>query len=287
MDRLGLTEDELCQVLGVDPLTVIGGALDDKPQLPILLALTGEAAERVGEDVLRRWLRASGPGGRPVDHLLAGDFPAFEDDLAALEDRGFVLRGGGGPRGGGAGSPGEGSGGVGAVRIRLVTSADAEAIRDIRLRALADAPLAFGSTLAREAAYPPERWANWARDSARAETQATYFAVAAASEAGGAGGGPVGLVFGVIDAEDPALAHLFSMWVAPEARRTGAGGALVDAIVAWASARGARTMRTAVTLGNDGAARLYERAGFRNTGLLEPLGHSDAEIAVLERPLAE
>jgi hypothetical protein len=100
MDRLGLTEDELCRVLGVDPLTVIGGDLDDKPQLPILLALTGEAAERVGEEMLRRWVRASGPGGRPIDHLLAGDYPAFEDDLATLADRGFVLRGGGG---GGAG----------------------------------------------------------------------------------------------------------------------------------------------------------------------------------------
>jgi hypothetical protein len=95
MDRLGLTEDELCRVLGVDPLTVISGDLDDKPQLPLLLALTEEAADRVGEAVLRRWVRATGPHGRPLDHLLANDFAAFEDDLAALEERGFVLRGGG------------------------------------------------------------------------------------------------------------------------------------------------------------------------------------------------
>jgi hypothetical protein len=95
MDRLGLSDDELCRVLGVDPLRVIAGELDDKPQLPILLALTEEAAERVGEQVLRRWLRAAGPRGRPIDHLLAGEFAAFEDDLAALADRGFVLRGGG------------------------------------------------------------------------------------------------------------------------------------------------------------------------------------------------
>jgi hypothetical protein len=95
MDRLGLGEDELCRVLGVDPLTVISGDLDDKPQLPILLALTEEAADRVGEAVLVRWVRATGPRGRPLDHLLANDFAAFEDDLGALEERGFVLRGGG------------------------------------------------------------------------------------------------------------------------------------------------------------------------------------------------
>jgi hypothetical protein len=100
MDRLGLTDEELCAVLGVDPLTVIAGDVDDKPQLPILLALTGEAAERAGEAVLRRWLRANGPRGRPLDHLLACDYAAFEDDLATLADRGFVVRGGGasGPR---------------------------------------------------------------------------------------------------------------------------------------------------------------------------------------------
>lgn len=95
MDRLGLSEEELCEALGVDPLSVIAGELDHKPQLPILLALTEEAAERVGEDVLRRWLRATGPRGRPIDHLLAGDHAGFEDDLAALSERGFVLRGGG------------------------------------------------------------------------------------------------------------------------------------------------------------------------------------------------
>jgi hypothetical protein len=94
MQRLGLSEEQLCQVLDVDPLTVIGGDLDHRPELPILLALTEEATERVGEEVLRRWVRTTGPTGRPVDHLLARDFAAFEDDLDGLARRGFVIRGG-------------------------------------------------------------------------------------------------------------------------------------------------------------------------------------------------
>jgi hypothetical protein len=95
MDRLGLSEDELCAVLDVDPLTVISGELDHKPQLPILLTLTEEAAERVAGGVLPRWVRSTGPNGRPLDHLLARDYAAFEDDLQSLADRGFVLRSGG------------------------------------------------------------------------------------------------------------------------------------------------------------------------------------------------
>jgi hypothetical protein len=93
MERLGLTEDELLQALGADPLSVVAGDLEDKPQLPILLALTGEAAERVHPAALRRWLRTRGPAGRPIDLLLARDYAGFEDALGALADRGFVIGG--------------------------------------------------------------------------------------------------------------------------------------------------------------------------------------------------
>jgi hypothetical protein len=95
MDLLGLSEEELCEVLDADPLTLLSGQLDHRPELGILLDLLAEADERAGAAVLRRWVRAAGPTGRPLDHLRARDFGAFEDDLAALAQRGFVLRGGG------------------------------------------------------------------------------------------------------------------------------------------------------------------------------------------------
>ena len=62
--------------------------------MPLLLQLTAGPAERVGEERFTRWVRASGPKGRPIDHLLARDFGAFEEDLVRLADEGFVLRGG-------------------------------------------------------------------------------------------------------------------------------------------------------------------------------------------------
>jgi hypothetical protein len=82
-------------VLDADPLSVVGGELDHRPELPILLDLLAEAEERAGAAVLRRWVRAQGPAGRPLDLLLARDFAAFEDALQTLADRGFVVRGGG------------------------------------------------------------------------------------------------------------------------------------------------------------------------------------------------
>jgi len=81
-------------VLDAGPLEIVSGEVDDKPELPILLALLAEAEERAGAAVLRRWVRANGPSGRPLDMLTARDFGAFEDALATLEARGFVIRGG-------------------------------------------------------------------------------------------------------------------------------------------------------------------------------------------------
>jgi hypothetical protein len=92
MDRLGLSDEELCEVLATDPLAVISGEVDHRPELAILLALTAQAAERAGAQTLRGWLRRRGPNGIPFEHLRARQFAAFEDDLEVLAARGYVLR---------------------------------------------------------------------------------------------------------------------------------------------------------------------------------------------------
>jgi hypothetical protein len=94
MALLGLSEDELCQVLDADPLTLLSGQLEHLPELPILMTLVQEAYQLTGGSTLQRWVRATGPAGRPLDALLRRDFAAFEDALAELRERGFVLRGG-------------------------------------------------------------------------------------------------------------------------------------------------------------------------------------------------
>lgn len=81
-------------MLDAQPLALIGDELDHRPELAILLAQTTEARERVGDEVLRRWVRSAGPAGRPLDHLVARDFPAFERAVETLVERGFVLGGG-------------------------------------------------------------------------------------------------------------------------------------------------------------------------------------------------
>ena len=95
-ELLGLDDDELLSVLDVDPLTLLSGQLDHRPELPILLDLLADAEEQAGAPVLQRWVRREGPAGRPIDLLIARDFGGFEDALGTLAERGFVIRGGGG-----------------------------------------------------------------------------------------------------------------------------------------------------------------------------------------------
>jgi hypothetical protein len=90
-ELLGLSDEELLRALDADPLSVITGELEHKPELPILLDLLADAEERAGAAVLQRWIRTAGPAGRPLDLLLARDFSGFEDALATLAERGFVL----------------------------------------------------------------------------------------------------------------------------------------------------------------------------------------------------
>jgi hypothetical protein len=91
-DLLGLSDEELIRTLDASALELLSGELDHRPELPILLDLLADAEERAGAAVLRRWVRANGVHGRPVDLLTGRDFPAFEDAVEDLAERGFVLR---------------------------------------------------------------------------------------------------------------------------------------------------------------------------------------------------
>jgi ribosomal protein S18 acetylase RimI-like enzyme len=66
------------------------------------------------------------------------------------------------------------------------------------------------------------------------------------------------------------------MWVAPAARRNGVGKALMDSAFVWAEQRQTHEMILFVAQGNDDAKRLYLRAGFVETGRLQPLRSNPA-----------
>jgi GNAT superfamily N-acetyltransferase len=158
------------------------------------------------------------------------------------------------------------------VALVHLTPADWVAYREIRLAALADAPSAFSSTLAREQAMTPADWR------ARLTRRSTFGARAAPGLVGTAAGIP-GDVAGHAD--------LVGMWVHPDWRRRGIGGLLVDAVIAWAAAGPYRALDLWLSVGNDAAEALYARYGFVRTGATQPMREDDPDRLELEmtRPL--
>src|SRR5579875_524258 len=133
--------------------------------------------------------------------------------------------------------------------------------RDLRLRALADSPDAFGDTLEHALGTPRETWIERAREIAADGGHEQLFIARD-------NGIPCGTTYVRMAS---GVARIYAMWVDPAFRRRGIASGLLATATAWAENRGATLLELWVTAGNDGAARLYERAGFQLTGRQDAL----------------
>jgi GNAT superfamily N-acetyltransferase len=161
------------------------------------------------------------------------------------------------------------------VEVRQVHAADWQELRQVRLRALADAPNAFASTLEREAAFPADVW----RQRAQGGPASTTF-IARADDVG------VGMA-AVIAEPAPGHMPLVGMWVDPRHRRRGVAQALISHAVRWSRDHQARDMIAWVADDNTPARRLYARVGFRPASARQPLPSNPAiDELLLLLPLA-
>jgi ribosomal protein S18 acetylase RimI-like enzyme len=140
--------------------------------------------------------------------------------------------------------------------LRRIGPDDWAAFKEVRLRALADAPDAFGAVLADARQQPDSLWQERA-------------AGPGPTLVGLAGGAPVAMG-GLFAPEDHDLVFVWGMWTAPEARGRGWAGRILDDLLVRARVIG-RDVVLHVTEGNDAARRLYVGRGFEPTGTWEPL----------------
>lgn len=164
----------------------------------------------------------------------------------------------------------------GAVRVAVATIEQWEAVRDVRLAALGDAPDAFGSTLAAEVERTPDAWHEWigrpdvAVLLAHLDDEGTTHAAGLAAVAP-AHDQPVGTV------------GLYAVWVAPRARGRGVADALIEAAIALAAADGHRRLVLHVGDHNEAAMALYTRHGFVPTGRVGSLPAPRTHVTEHER----
>jgi ribosomal protein S18 acetylase RimI-like enzyme len=154
--------------------------------------------------------------------------------------------------------------------IRQTTTDDWQALRDTRLRALADSPEAFLETVEDAWSVPESRWRELATPD---DTRASFLQD---DESG---------MVSCFIADDPTNAFLVGMWVAPALRGTEVARDLVESVVAWANEHGAARVCLSVEPANDRAARLYEKCGFTETADPPPFPYepnADNRFYVLE-----
>jgi GNAT superfamily N-acetyltransferase len=155
------------------------------------------------------------------------------------------------------------------VQLRVIGPDDWADWRRIRLRALAESPAAFGSTLAREQGYDESEW----RD--RADGSVLVYD----------DGVPVAMGAGFAD-DRPGHLMVVAMWTEPARRGEGLGGLVLDAVVAGALERGL-VPHLFVMEANPEVGRLYRRHGFVASGLVEEHGGRPAAELVYGQGQAE
>jgi len=140
------------------------------------------------------------------------------------------------------------------IEVRQLTPDDWRLWRAMRLAALADAPAAFGSTLAEWSGRgdTEERW--------RARLSGVPLNLVLTLD-----GEPAGMVSATAPSNE-ATVELISLWVAPSARGHGVADVAITRVTEWARAEHGAEVVLSVRTDNDPAIVLYQRHGFVDDG---------------------
>jgi predicted GNAT family acetyltransferase len=142
------------------------------------------------------------------------------------------------------------------IEVRRVGPDDWRAFRDVRLRALADAPDAFITTHAEASAQPDQHWQDRTTHMATSDDAAMFLACDGTSVIGLAG----------CFVDDNGDRMVISVWRDPAYRGRGVGAAVTDAAARFVEATGHQPVLW-VMEHNELARRSYERLGFVATGV--------------------
>ena len=137
--------------------------------------------------------------------------------------------------------------------VRRLTADDAASYRDIRLESLRTEPFSFGRTFEEDAALPPEKW------SERLSSRGTFGVFLDAGLVG------IATLAGEDGMKVKHRAHLYGVYLKPEARGTGASDLLLRAVIEEAGKKYLQ-LHLVVAANVPRSIRFYERLGFVRYG---------------------
>jgi len=162
------------------------------------------------------------------------------------------------------------------VKIRRLEPHEIALHREVRLRALRDAPDSFRDTAAEAEAQPSPYWEELTRSVTEPGRHVMFLACD--------GEDIHGSTYGLRDPEDHRSGRVGGMWISPSHRQQGIGRALLHAVVSWAGEQGFGRLRLWAPGANVAALAFYQHAGFIETGHRGTLrANSRLETVELER----
>jgi len=164
------------------------------------------------------------------------------------------------------------------LEIRRLEADEAALHRSLRIAALRESPEAFGQLLSDVEPLPLESWVSGAHAMAAGSRSVLFVAELTSAAAGKRE--PIGMVYGLQDPSVEERSRVGGMWVAPTARRSGAGMGLLQAVLDWARARQSTHVALWAPEHSEPALRLYASAGFRPTLAKRPFPNRPGETIV-------
>jgi len=140
------------------------------------------------------------------------------------------------------------------MHLRRLEPHEVSLHRELRLRALQEAPDSFGETFADVAARPLPYWENLTRSVTESGRHVMFLAYE--------GSDVVGSTYGLLDSENEA-GRVGGMWVEPAWRRRGVGRALLHEVFSGAREHKLRRLGLWAPAHSPTALALYSQAGFR------------------------
>jgi len=164
------------------------------------------------------------------------------------------------------------------MRLRRLEPHEVSLYRELRLRALQEAPDSFGETFAEVAVRPSSYWEDLTRSVTEPGRQVMFLAYE--------GEDVLGSTYGLRERDQSKVGRVGGMWVDPIWRRHGVGRALLQQVFDWARERGLSGLRLWAPAHSPAALSLYGQAGFRETGKRRPLPRNPTlEIVEMEASL--
>lgn len=157
--------------------------------------------------------------------------------------------------------------------VRRVRPEDGPLLRELAVRALADAPGSFGGTIEQERANPARHYEERAVRLAASDRSTKFLLFDDDALMGG-----VTVFFEDGHAD---VVFLGALWVDPRTRRQGGGRRLVDAAMRWSRARAGRICKAWVSDHNTGGRAFWRACGFRATSQQQPLPSDPAVLETL------